>query len=165
MCDRFYLHGQTGDRDNVGSTIQSSHPAWPWSPNQTGPLWLIRLCRSRCHLACCWLQQAFVFLHWLFQLAIHGSACLGFLTAASCSRAWTQLDVFPSPLLGWAVRETAHMMDWLFCLAHPWLTSCQPTPRFFFHSVVEWILGILHRIEIRFDLLHLMSCFYGWQVQ
>ena len=84
--------------------------------------------------------------------------------ADSWSRAWTQLDVFPVPYL-LELCETAHMLDWLLCLAHPWLASCQSTPLFFFDSIVEWILGILHRTDIRFDLLHLMSCFHGWQVQ
>ena len=74
----------------------------------TQPLWLSRLCRSRCHVACCWLRQALVLLHWFFQLAIHGSECLGSLTAESCSRAWTQLGVFPSPLLAWALRDWTH---------------------------------------------------------
>ena len=32
-------------------------------------MWLSRLCRSRCRVACCWLRQAFVLLHWVFRLA------------------------------------------------------------------------------------------------
>ena len=36
------------------------------------------------------------------------------------------------------------MLDWLFCLAHPWLVFCQSTPLFFFDSIAEWILGNLH---------------------
>ena len=83
----------------------------------------------------------------------------------SCSRAWTQLDGFFPVSYLLELCETAHMLDWLFCLAHPWLASCPPTPLFFFDSIVEWILGILHCTEIRFDWLHLMSCFDGWQVQ
>ena len=50
--------------------VQSFHAAWPWTPNLTGPLWLSRPCRSRCHVACCWLRRAFVFCtdfsSWLF---------------------------------------------------------------------------------------------------
>ena len=53
----------------------------------------------------------------------------------------------------------------MFCLAHLWLASCQSTPLFFFDIIMEWIFGILRHIEIRFDLLHLMSCFHGLQVQ
>ena len=78
---------------------------------------------------------------------------------------WLELNwtFFPVPYL-LELCETAYMLDWLFCLAHPWLVYCQCTPHFFFDSIVEWILGILHHIEIRFDLPHLMSCFHGWQV-
>ena len=66
-------------------------------------MWLSRPCGSRCHMACCWLRQTLVLLHWLFQLVIHGSACLGSVAAKSRSRAWTQLDVFPSAVCAWAL--------------------------------------------------------------
>ena len=42
------------------------------------------------------------------------------------------------------------------------LPVCTP---FFFDSIVEWILGILRRIEIFVDLFRLVSCFCWWQVQ
>ena len=33
------------------------------------------VCTSRCHVACCWLQWAFVLLHWLFS-AGHSHQCV-----------------------------------------------------------------------------------------
>ena len=65
---------------------------------QTGPLRLSHPRRSRCHVSCCWLWQAFVLLHWLFEQVIRGSACLGSLTAKSRSRAWSG-RFFPVPYL------------------------------------------------------------------
>ena len=61
--------------------------------------------------------------------------------------------------------EAAYMLDWSFCSAHPWLAFCQSTSIFFLNRTVEWILMILHRTEIHFDLPHLMSYFHWWQVQ
>ena len=126
MCDCFYLRGQARGHDCGLNCLcaQYFHPAWLWTPNQTGPLWLSRLCRSRCHVACCWLQQAFVLLHWFFQLAIHGSVCLGSPTAESCSRAWTQLGIFPSPLLAWALWDCTHAE--LIVLLDPSMTCLLP---------------------------------------
>ena len=107
MCDCFCLHSQTGGCDSVGSNVFVYSPSILLDrepPNQTGPMWLIYLSRSRCHVACCWLRQAFVLLHWLFQLGIHGSACLVFLVPEYCSRAWHKLNVYSSPLIAWALR-------------------------------------------------------------
>ena len=172
--------------------MQFLHFAWPWTPNQADPLWLSRPCRSRCHVACCWLQPAFrgfptrmvylcyipcfrytilvgnprfVFLHWPFQSAIHGCTCLGSLAAESRSRAQTRMGGFFQFLTCLSSVRAAHVLDWLFCLTHPWLASCQSTPLFFFDSIMAWILGILHCIEKRLELLHFMSCFHCWQVQ
>ena len=69
------------------------------TPKQTSPLWLNRPCRSRCHVVCCWLRQASVLLHRLFQLAIHSSACLcGQVVIQACfSQGFVQhfSDYFP----------------------------------------------------------------------
>ena len=87
--------------------VQSFNRVWPWTPNRAATLWLSRPCRSRCHVACCWLRQSSVLLHRLFQLAIYGSACLGSLAAKSCSRVWT--GCFPSPLLVWYLWGRTHV--------------------------------------------------------
>ena len=123
-------------------------------PNRTGPLWLSRPCRSRCDLACFWLQQAFVLPHLLFQLTIPCSACLGSLAADSRSRAWAQLGVFPNCLLAWGLWDRTHAG--LTVVLGPSMTCL-----FFFHSIMKWILAILLRIEIRSELPELMSCLHG----
>ena len=41
--------------------VQSFHLVWLWIPNQTDPLWLSCLWKSRCHVACPWLRRVFVF--------------------------------------------------------------------------------------------------------
>ena len=55
---------------------------------------------------------------WLFQLALHGKACLSSRTEESLSRALTHWAFSPVPLL-LEVCEAAHMLDLLFCWAHP----------------------------------------------
>ena len=70
------------------------------------------------------LALTFVLLHWVFHLATYGSVCLGSLTAESCSRAWTQLGVFPSPLLAWALRDGTHAG--LIVLLGPSMTCLLP---------------------------------------
>ena len=156
VCDCFYLHG-----DSVGTAVfVYSLSALPdWIPNQTDPLWLSCPCRSRCRVACCWFRRTFVILNWLFHLSINGSVCqLVSLAVGSHSRAWTQLDVFPSPLFAWAMWGYKHTG------LTAWFTHDSPTPLSFFNSIVEWSLGIPHRIETRIDLLHLVSCFRWWQI-
>ena len=69
-------------------------------------------------------STSIVLLLWLFQLAIHSSACLGSLTAESRGRDWTQLDAFPSPLLAWAVRDCTHAG--LIVLLGPSMTCLLP---------------------------------------
>ena len=103
-----------------------------------------------------WLWRAFVLLHWLFQLAIHCSGCLCSLAAESHSRAWTQLDVFPRPLLACALRPHT---CWIDCSAWPVYDFV------FFDRIMEWMLGVLLCIEIRFDFLHVVSFFHWLQVQ
>ena len=77
------------------------------------------------------------------------------------------LSIFLSLFLGLiALRETAHKLDWQSCLANTRLASCQVTqPLFFFaDSIVEWIIRILHGIEVWYcDLLHLSG--FQWQGQ
>ena len=133
MCDCFYLCGQARGRDSVGSSLcaQSSHPAWLWIPNQTGPMWLSCPCRSRCHVACRWLQQAFVLKHWFFQLAINGSVCLGSLTVVGLELNCTFSPV--SYLL--ELCETAHMLDPFMILL---LTVCTPILLWEHHGVDCW---------------------------
>ena len=54
------------------------------SPSQIRLWWLNHLCRSWCHVACCWLLWAldFVLLHWFLCWDIHGNACTDFLAAS-----------------------------------------------------------------------------------
>ena len=93
MCDCFYLHGQTGGSDSVGST------AWPWTPNQTGLLWQSHLCRSWCHVACCWLRQVFCAFALAFS-AGHSRQCVlrfsGSSLVVGLELSWT---LFPVPYL------------------------------------------------------------------
>ena len=108
MCDCFYLHGQARGRDSVGSTVFVHSPSILLDrepPTRSVPCdWAVRVDHD-----VMWLADGFdMHLHWLFQLAIHGSAWQGSLTEESCSRSWTQLDVFPSPLHAWAVRDRTH---------------------------------------------------------
>ena len=141
MCHWFYNHGETGGHDSVGITVQSFfHSARLLTPHLTGSVWLSHPCRSWCHVVCCWLWWTFVLLHWILQLTVYGSACLGSLAAESLNRACTQLDIFSSPLLAWALLNLAEL-DWLFCLAHPWLVSCQSTPLFFLTASLSRFLG------------------------
>ena len=178
MCDCFYFHGQARGRDSVGSTVfvhslstllDCEPPTKPvpcdWAICVDHDVMWLAVGFDK-HLYFCIGFSSWPFtVHWFLQLAIHGSVCLGSLTVESFL---VELELnwafFPVPYL-LELCETEHMLDWLFCLTRPWLASCQSTPLFFFDSIAEWILGILHRIEIRLDLLHLMSCFHGWQVQ
>ena len=91
MCDCFYLHGQTGDRDAVSTNV------FEYSPS------ILLCCDPPTRLDPCdcvvgvdhevmWLaigedEHLFVLLFCLFQLAYHGSASLGYLAAESRSRA------------------------------------------------------------------------------
>ena len=157
MCDRFDTYGQTGGPDcrHQCLLVPSFHPAWLWTPKLTSPLWLSHPCRSQCYMACCWLWRTFVFLQWLFQQAINCGECQGSLATKSCT-SWAQLDLFPSPLLAWALWNHRHtgltvlLGPSTTCLLHIY-TLC------FFDSVMEWILRILHRTETHFDFLHLVS--------
>ena len=83
VWDCICRHDQTGVHDWRHHCLCEQN----FHPNQISPLWLSRPCRSRYHVACCWLLCAFVFLHWFFQLTIHGSACLGSPAPESRSRA------------------------------------------------------------------------------
>ena len=160
MCDCFYLHGQARGCDSVGCTVFVHSPSTLLDcepPTRPVPCdWAVYVDHDVMWLAVGFEKHLYICIGFS---SIHGSVCLGSLTAESCSRAWTQLGFFSQSL------TCLHMLDWLFCLTHPWLASCQSTPLVFFDSIVEWILEILHRTEIRVDLLHLMSCFHGWQVQ
>ena len=156
MCDCFYLHGQSGDRVSVGSTVFVYSPSTLLDREPTTRL-----------VPCSWAVRVDHDVTWLavgFDKNLY--FCIGFsswsFTVESRSRVWTQLGVFPSPLLAWALWGRTHAG--LTVLLGPSMT-CQSTPLVDFYSIVEWILGILHSIEIRFDLLHLMSCLNGWQVQ
>ena len=108
LCGLHCLRVQSCHPDSVGSTAIVYSPATLLDrkpPTRPVPCdWAVRVD----HVACCWLRQTFVLLYWLFQLAIHGSACLGSLAAQSPSRVWTLLSVFPSPLLAWALWGRAY---------------------------------------------------------
>ena len=145
MYDCFYLHDQTGDFDSVGNTVflYSLSTLLNCKP-PTRPV------------LCDWVIHEDHDVMWLYMLA-STSICtsalafpasyswqcvLGSLATESHSRAWTQLGIFHSLLLVWALWGSTHaglhILDWLFCLAHPWLASCQSTPLLFFDSIVEW---------------------------
>ena len=122
------------------------------SEPQTGPWWLSQLCRSWCHVACCWLRWTFIFVHCFFWMAIHGNVSPAFLAPESCCRAWTRLGIFPVPCL-LELPETEQLLDWLFCMAHSWLAACQSAFFVFLDSIVDWIFGVPHCIELCFDSL------------
>ena len=78
-------------------------------------------------MACCWLWQAFVLLHWLFQLTIDSSVCLGSLQRAeSCSRVLNSTGRFSQSLICLSsVRPhtvTKHTLIGWSCL--PYMEQC-----------------------------------------
>ena len=101
-------------------------------------------CRSRWHVACCWFRQAFVLLHWLFQLAIHGSACLVLWQQSLVVGLELNWTFFPQSLT--CLSSARLHTCWIVCSAWPIhdLPLCQSTPLCFFGVIVEWIFGILH---------------------
>ena len=110
MFDCLYLHSQAKGRDSVGSTVFVHSPSTlldrepPARPALCD--WTVRVDHDVMWLAVGFEKHCTGAL--VFQLAIHGNVCLGSLTAESCSRVWTQLDVFPSPALAWAVQDFTH---------------------------------------------------------
>ena len=77
MCDCVSLQSQTGGHDSVCTTVlvYSLSSLLDWTPSLTEFLWLSHPCRSRCHVACCWLRWAFVALHCFF-LTGHAWQCV-----------------------------------------------------------------------------------------
>ena len=111
--------------------------------------------QSRCHMACCWLRRIVVYLHCCFSASLSRQCVPRFeLIGASF-----QFSCLLEPC------ETAHLLDWLTCLAQPRLASCQSTLPFCFECIVERIGGILHGTEVGFDLFHLLSTLHGRQVR
>ena len=132
---------------------------------------LRRPSRSRCHVVCCWLRRSFVLLHWISSLPLRLRQCVHRFSDSRVSSLvglelnWT---FFPVPYL-LALREAVHSLGWIDCFTGPIknlpLASLHP---FSFLTgsggggggggVGEWgwwILGILHHIEVSFDLLPL----------
>ena len=68
-----------------------------------------------------------------------------------------------SKSLTWLGSVRAHTCS-IHCSALSILFSCQSTSLCSFDSILQWILGILHRIQICFDLLHLVSFFPVFQL-
>ena len=101
------------------------------------------------------------YLHFCSGFSLCGKVCQDCQTAGADSGLWAISPVLS--LLG--VSQTAHLADWVFCLAHPWLATCQSTSLSFFDSIKESVLEVTPRTGAWFDLFHLLSRFHWWQAQ
>ena len=109
MCDCFYLHCYARGRDPVDSIVFMHSPSTLLDHEPpTRPV--------TCDWSICvdhdvmWIAVGFDKQFCTSALTLpagHSQQCMpSFLTAETCSRAWTRLDIFPSPLLAWALRDS-----------------------------------------------------------
>ena len=94
------------------------------------------------------------------------SAFTSFLAGVSHSHRDTRigLGTFSTPWFAWAL-QLAYLRYWVLCLTHSRLDLSQSASLYVFHSLVEWIRGILNNTEVCFNVLHFLPHFHRWEVQ